>query len=188
MVFKCDVCNSVIKHSCQSKIEKHLNSFEHLLKEMGKIEVYVYMYSTNTHSYIGSTYDLKKRKSEHRSHCFNPKSGKHNTPFYQYIRNNNLTFDDLHFELLETLEVNDKQQKNCQEQYWIEIMSPNLNKNYAQGCNIEKNRIVQSLWQKENYNKNKDEIRKIRTEHYYLNREDRIKKSLEYYYKNKGKK
>ena len=59
-------------------------------------------------NYIGSTKDSQTRKYNHRSCCFNEISNRYNLKIYQFIRNNNINFDELQFEKIS--EINFKNQ------------------------------------------------------------------------------
>lgn len=64
---------------------------------------YTYNYKyQNKLIYIGSTFNEKHRKVQHKSRLNNNKQPHYNQPFYIYLRDNNLTFDDLVYDSTET--------------------------------------------------------------------------------------
>ena len=50
--------------------------------------------------YIGSTKNLQNRIKRHKLDCFNPKSNDHHRKLYKFIRENNINFDEIEFELV----------------------------------------------------------------------------------------
>ena len=51
--------------------------------------------------YVGSTTNLQQRKYEHKSNCFNEKSKtKYDLKLYKFIRENNILWNDLEFQIL----------------------------------------------------------------------------------------
>ena len=189
MGYKCDICNIEIKGESMIMIKQHNDGFNHNLLKYGKVEIFIYMYSTNTHSYIGSTFNVECRKSKHISDCFNQNSKSYNVPFYKYIRDNNLTFDNLQFEMLETVEVSNESEKKCQEQWWIDTLQSNLNTINSFGVDIEyrkqKNKEYKQKYRDENPEYlNKEEINRKRKIWYENNREE-INRKVREQYKNK---
>ena len=80
------------------------------------MSIYFYFYEDEL-LYIGSTFDMKARIGIHKSRL------KYNSTikFYKYLRENNLTFDNLEMEEVETEITDDLQLKileqNCQDLY-----------------------------------------------------------------------
>ena len=50
--------------------------------------------------YIGSTKNYQRRRGRHKSDCYNETNSKFNTPFYQFIRNNNIVFEELEWNVI----------------------------------------------------------------------------------------
>jgi len=80
--------------------------------------------------YIGSTFDMKKRKTEHKSNCNNPKSKKYNYKVYQYIRDNG-GFDNWKFEILVEKEFENKTALKIKEKECIKLLNSTLNSQSA---------------------------------------------------------
>ena len=80
--------------------------------------------------YIGKSKDFHKRKISHKSDCNNTDSpDKHyNYKVYVFIRENG-GFENWHFEILETANLEDKKQAEALERYYIETLKPSLNIN-----------------------------------------------------------
>ena len=84
-----------------------------------------YIYRIKECNYIGSCKDIEQRKISHS--C---QSNTHHNKLYDYIRNNNLKFDELIFEILEQKIFKDKIQLRKMEQHWI-----NFYNSINYGCN-----------------------------------------------------
>ena len=81
---------------------------------------YIYKYTNkiNGHSYIGQTNNLERRKREHLSTAFNPKSCSYNSLFHQKMRQYGK--ENFDFEVLEKIYSDDYNVANERERYWIE--------------------------------------------------------------------
>jgi hypothetical protein len=151
-MYECEVCNLELKRSFPAIIEEHNNSLTHLMKIQPKVIGSIYCYTHNDKQYIGSTFNLEHRKFEHNSRCFNPKCRDYNYPFYKYIRNNKLTFVDLHFEVYETIEIDVlnktrrelKNELEEHEQNYMYIFKPVLNFQNANGIDKQKKKERQT--------------------------------------------
>ncbi len=51
-------------------------------------------------NYVGQTKNLHRRKIEHKSHCFNLKSEQYNKKLYRFIRENNIKWEELQWDIL----------------------------------------------------------------------------------------
>lgn len=76
--------------------------------------------------YIGSTTNLRLRRSYHKSNCNNEKSKKYNYKVYNFIRANG-GFDNFRVELLEQFPCNNKEEALQREGYWIRNKHASLN-------------------------------------------------------------
>ena len=81
--------------------------------------------------YVGKSGDFTARQANHKSKCNN----NNNSSEYEYhfkvcvfIRENG-GYDDWHFEILETANLEDEKAAATLERYWIETLKPTLNKN-----------------------------------------------------------
>src|SRR5690349_4530629 len=77
--------------------------------------------------YIGSTCNFKERKRAHKSHCYNEKSNQYNKKLYQFIRTNEILFDELVFEVLDEFECENRETARKFEQIYIDQFEINLN-------------------------------------------------------------
>ena len=84
----------------------------------------------NDYVYIGSTTDFKKRISTHKHYCNNEKSKKYNIKLYKTIRQNN-GFENFIFEIIETIETDNKKIVLEKEQELMIKYNSNLNTNKA---------------------------------------------------------
>jgi hypothetical protein len=80
--------------------------------------------------YIGSCWDIKKRKPNHKSFCNNPKGKEYNYKVYQYIRENR-GFDEWKIEILVEKEFENKRALEIKEQECIKLLKPSLNSQSA---------------------------------------------------------
>jgi predicted GIY-YIG superfamily endonuclease len=80
--------------------------------------------------YIGSTWDMKRRKCEHKSNCNNTNSEKYNCKLYKYIRENK-GFDNWKIEILVEKEFENKRELEIKEQECINLLKPLLNSKTA---------------------------------------------------------
>lgn len=78
--------------------------------------------------YIGSSKCLGKRLQQHKSDYLNPNSTNYNCKLYQYMRDNNISFETVKCYVLEYCD-----NKSCRmrEQHYIQTLEPTLNKNKA---------------------------------------------------------
>ena len=76
--------------------------------------------------YIGHSAEFHKRQIAHRSNCNNVKSDEYNYKVYVFIRENG-GFDNWHFEILETANLEDEKEAASLERDWIETLKPTLN-------------------------------------------------------------
>jgi hypothetical protein len=80
--------------------------------------------------YIGSSFDIEKRKRKHKSDCNNPNSKGYNLKVYQYIRANG-GYEKWKFEILVEKEFENKTALKIREQECIKLLNPSLNSNNA---------------------------------------------------------
>jgi len=80
--------------------------------------------------YIGSTFNMRSRKYEHKHNCNNPNSKKYNFKVYQYIRENG-GFANWKFEILVEKDFENKTALKIKEKEVINLLNPSLNSNNA---------------------------------------------------------
>ena len=102
-------------------------------------------------NYNGSTDDLDRRKIHHKSVCLNEKNGQYNLKLYQFIRNNNIDFDELDFTVLKQTKMNQPQRL---EQWYINKFNSKDN-----GLNTY-NAYLSPKQKQEYYNQNKEKRQK----------------------------
>jgi hypothetical protein len=101
--------------------------------------------------YIGSTWNMKERKTNHKHKCYSDKYSTYNSKVYQYIRENQ-GFDNWKFEILETNEFENEHNLKIREQHYKNLLNPSLN-TYNANTTEE---------QRKAYVKNYDKIRCIK--------------------------
>jgi hypothetical protein len=104
-----------------------------------------------TQRYVGSTTNLIKRRSEHKSNCNNEKIYRHyNQYVYQFIRANG-SFDNWDVVLIEqVIDCKDKEHLHKRERFYIEEKKAELNKN------------IPLKTRKEYYDENKEKLKEYR--------------------------
>lgn len=80
--------------------------------------------------YIGSSWDMQKRKSAHKINCVNVNRGEYNLKVYKFIRENQ-GFDNWKFEILETALFENKRLREFREQHFIDTLKSTLNTHRA---------------------------------------------------------
>ena len=95
----------------------------------------------NEYIYIGSTKNVRHRISQHKSDCNNNKSKKYNYKLYLHIRQNG-GLDNFYFDIIESINTNDKEIVLKQEQYLMNKYNSNLNTNRAFLSEDEKNKKI----------------------------------------------
>ena len=78
--------------------------------------------------YIGSTCNLYKRKSQHKSSCNNEKNNNYNLRVYQCIRAN-CGWNNWSVIQIEAYSCNSKRELETRERHWFEELKPSLNCN-----------------------------------------------------------
>jgi len=158
-----------------------------------------------TERYVGSTTNLIKRRSDHKTNCNNENCKQYNYYVYQFIRENGY-FENWDVVLIEqVIDCQDKQNLHKRERYYIEEKKAELNKQIPLRTLKEyrkenkdklteqkkeyrennKDEIAQR-WKKYT-EKNKDKIAEQKKEYYEENKEKTIEKVKEYREKNKEK-
>ena len=77
--------------------------------------------------YVGSTCNFYDRRSTHIDNCYNPKSKAYNSPVYKYIRDNG-GWNNFKMDTIEPFPCDNKLELLINEQEWINILEPKLNK------------------------------------------------------------
>ncbi len=69
--------------------------------------------------YIGSTTDFRLRKNNHKSDCYNKNSPNYNCLMYKYIRDNNINWNNIEFEIIDTVSCENIKEAWQLEAYYI---------------------------------------------------------------------
>lgn len=125
--------------------------------------------------YGGSTTCWKERNRHHKEKCTDPNSKNYNLKVYQYIREHG-GYDNWEMVLVQTVEVESKQELRKIEAYWIIFTGATLNS------------LLPGRSRKEYYEQNKEKIKEKDKEYYERNKEKIKKREKEYYEQNKEKK
>ena len=132
--------------------------------------------------YIGSTTDMRRRKTEHRKKC-NYETGKaYNYNVYKFIRDNGGwdNFDMIEVERFNAIDGYDARKR---ERFWIEELKATLNKvvpNRTQKKYYELNKEVLLQYHKEYREINKEIIVEDRKKHYIENKQKLNERSKKY--------
>ena len=117
--------------------------------------------------YIGSTMDMKNRKSTHKGSCNNTNDRSYNSNVYQFIRNTG-GWTNWRMDLIEELQFNTRAELNRREGEIIKSTGATLNKNTAGRTHDEyyqANKDMISEKGKQHYEEHKDERKQYYEEH-----------------------
>jgi hypothetical protein len=92
--------------------------------------------------YVGSTCNFFDRRNKHIDNCYNPKSKAYNSPVYKYIRENG-GWNNFTMNTIEPYPCNNKIELLINEQEWINILEPKLNK--AKAYNSPEMKLQQQI-------------------------------------------
>jgi hypothetical protein len=141
-----------------------------------------------TERYVGSTTNLIKRRSEHKSRCNNEKCKEYNRYVYQFIRDNG-SFDNWDVVLIEqVIDCKDKEHLHKRERFYIEEKKAELNKCIPLRTNKEyrkENKEVIAERKKEYRKENKEVIAERKKEYRKENKEVIAERKKEYRKENK---
>tara|TARA_B100000497_G_scaffold25823_1_gene30447 strand:+ start:314 stop:928 length:615 start_codon:yes stop_codon:yes gene_type:complete len=141
----------------------------------------------NENIYIGSTTNFRSRKNEHKTNCNNEKDKAHNTPIYQYIRNNG-GWDEWFMIPIEVYPCNSKKELEVRERYHIELLKSKLNQAIPTRSKkewYEDNKPIILEQQKDYYNDNQEKILEQKKQYHIDNKEKRLEYNKQYRYDNK---
>jgi predicted GIY-YIG superfamily endonuclease len=138
--------------------------------------------------YVGSTTDLKQRKWTHKHSCYNENRKDYNMKLYQYIRDNNIVFEDLIWNFEET-DITDKTEALKFEGSKILELNPICNYEIAGNGTgkewRESNKEKISEQKKQYREANKEKLREYHKQWREDNKEQRAEYRKQYYEKNK---
>jgi predicted GIY-YIG superfamily endonuclease len=128
--------------------------------------------------YIGSTTNMRRRKSEHKSDCNNEKQKKYYLYVYEFIREHG-NFENWEMVLIENYDAKDNLDLRKRERYWKEELHASLN-SYNPITTDEEDKEKHKEYAKEWYIINKEHLSKQRKEYYIINKEEIYKNKKEY--------
>ena len=105
-----------------------------------------------TEFYIGSTMNFNRRKRDHKSASNNLNCNKYCLPLYMFI-NVNGGYEKWEFEVIKEYKFITKKELTINEQYYIELLKPQLNSCYAIGWDMERKKNYDKIYNKNNNNK-----------------------------------
>tara|TARA_R110000782_G_C14526324_1_gene381754 strand:+ start:75 stop:566 length:492 start_codon:yes stop_codon:yes gene_type:complete len=131
--------------------------------------------------YIGSTTNMRKRKSNHKTDCHNENTfyKKYNCYKYEFIRNNG-GFENWDMIMIEEYNCNSKRELEKRERYWIDELKPVLNSIKSFTTKEE-----QKKCRKEYCETNKKKIKETTKQYKEKNKETLKNKNKEYREKKK---
>ncbi len=139
--------------------------------------------------YVGSTKNLRVRKSDHKRSCNNENKKEYNFNVYQFIRANG-GFTNWDIIQLEQVEFNTKYELHARERYYIETLKSSLNKQIPTRTKDEwneDNKEEIKEYQKEYRDENKEYQREYQKEYREENKEQTKEYQKKYKEKNKEK-
>ena len=126
--------------------------------------IYKIFCESNNDLYVGSTFDLNKRKIQHKSNCYNETRPHYHLKVYKTIRENG-GWDKYKMEIIKTIEVNNITELRVEERKCIESNNCNLN-TYIPNRDYKERNVI-----------NKNEKKKYDKERYLKQKEHRTKKN-----------
>lgn len=134
--------------------------------------LYVYLIEILGKVYVGSCMHMKKRIRNHIYDCYNEKYKGYNCKLYQFIRDNNIDFNESHFRVIY---AHPYSSSRIWKQYFInKFNSVNI------GLNMVKAWALYKDYNKNYYNDNKEHVLEYSKEYYKINKErilERLKHS-----------
>jgi hypothetical protein len=122
--------------------------------------------------YVGSTRDMRQRKSQHKHACDKETNKNYNLYLYKFIRDNG-RWENWAMVQIEQYKYNTKPELHARERHFIETLHAELNK------------VVPTRTDHEYYEENKEKISGYRKLYYVENKEEMAEKSKLYYEENK---
>ena len=145
--------------------------------------------------YIGSTQNVRLRKSQHKQSCINESGRKHNYFIYTKIRENG-GWDNWRMVVVEEMPNTTLIQARIREEHYRVELQATLNSNSAYS-GLSKNEYCKQYYEthkdkryeqhKAYCEKNKDKMSEQSKAYYEKNKDEKIKKQKAYYEKNKDK-
>jgi len=133
--------------------------------------------------YVGSTANIKKRRTKHKSDCHNENGKSYNLKIYQTIRENGGWQNWKIVELATRDNITKREAEQIEEEYRVELKG-NLNMRRA-FLTEEQQKEDQKEYDKQWYQDNKEQKKEYDKEYYQDNKEKRTKQMKEYYEGNK---
>lgn len=98
-----------------------------------------------TETYIGSTINYRKRMNDHKSSSINLNDGHYCLPLYMFM-NVNGSVDNWYGVILEIGHGLTKSQLKVKEQFYINMLNPELNCYYAKGIDVHRMEKTKKKW------------------------------------------
>ena len=112
--------------------------------------------------YIGSTAnEIRKRKNQHKSDCYNKNRESYNLYVYQFIRDNG-GFQNWSIIIIENYPCENKRELEKRERYYIELLNATLNSYNSYRTEEEKKEQLKKCtkeWKEKNKDKNKEKTK-----------------------------
>ena len=143
----------------------------------------IYTIKTDNGIYVGSTCDFVRRKTNHKSSCFNENSEQYNIKLYQNIRENGGEYS---MEIYKLFPCNSKEELYIAEEKVRKELNPNLNSIKCFRTEEEKdewfsqNKDNKKQYDKQLYEENKEKI-KQRVKEYREENKEKIKQQAKEY-------
>ena len=128
----------------------HLLSFK--INKMKSVYKIVCRDKEITEFYIGSSMDFDSRKNNHKSISNNLNRNDYCMPLYMFI-NVNGGFENWEIVVIKEYKFITKKELNINEQYYIDLLKPNLNSYNAVGWDMERKKNYDKIYNKNNNNK-----------------------------------
>ena len=131
--------------------------------------------------YVGSSADMKKRRTNHKNNCHNENSSEHNYKIYKIIRENGGWSNWKIVEFATKDNITKREAERIEEEYRVQLKA---DMNDKRAFTTEEQRKEQSKEYREN---NKEKIKEQKKEYHENNKEKSLEQMKEYYKNNKEK-
>ena len=135
--------------------------------------------------YIGSTTNITKRKSDHKTRCSNPNDSAYNQYKYEFIRDHG-GWQNWDLIVLEQFSCHSKMEQHKIERDYVEKLKPTLNRNIPanyQTGDVYNKKEYDQRYKKERYEVIRDKVIEKQKQYYETNKEQ----AKAYYKNNKDK-
>ena len=135
--------------------------------------------------YVGSTCDIRTRRTNHKTRCTNPNAKEHHFPVYEHIRANG-GWDEWECVPIESYPCENKIDLEIRERHWVDTLKPALNAQLPAAAALAGGFAeYKAEYRAEYYAANREALLVQKAEYYEANRETCRERQNEYYAANR---